>query len=271
MQAHTRESMPMMSPLQDTKRSHSKSAPNVPVKTLPLPLELVFRPDVRGVYNPRKPSLNDDSLVDFEFEPKPEFGSGGPTQDAWLMREAFLRARSLQTGLDAITLTFGRFGKGREDISVPSVKCPTSWKHFDAGSLLGDEFDEWQSLIRAAMTIRMAEWPQLESTYPTHKVDLLCQPMRLAVEWHDGRPTGTIRCSGVLQALVATLQVDALLNAEYRFCACVGCANSFMLRRKDQRYCDDRCKHKQVVRDGRARQGKAPAEIKVPTTERKQQ
>ena len=239
-------------------------------KTVPLPLEIVFRPDVRGTYNSGKGIWDDDSTF-FYFDFEPGVGDDQPVVDAWEMREHFLRPEGSPwfPGLNGITLAFGRFGVGREDISVPDHKLPRPCHVLDSMKLLDEEFHEWQSLIRAAMTTKMSAWPKLERKFPAHKVNLLCQPMRLAVEWQNGRPIGIIRCSGVLQGLIATLQIDALMAAEYRFCACVGCPKSFKVKRKDQRYCDEDCKHRQVVRDGRERQRKAAQQRKSRHTERK--
>lgn len=237
-------------------------------KTVPLPLEIVFRPDVRGTYNSSKGTTDEDStMLFFEFEPG--FGADEPVEDAWEMREHFIGLGLQAVSLDGITLTFGRFGVGREDISVPCHKLPKPCHVLDSMQLLRGEFHEWQSLIRRAMTTKMSAWPNLKPKFPAHKVELLCQPMQLAIEWQNGRPVGLIRCSGVLQALVATLQIDALMEAEYRFCACVGCPKSFKVKRRDQRYCDEFCKHRQVVRDGRERQRKAALQRKSRHTERK--
>jgi hypothetical protein len=242
----------------------------VKTRTVPLPLELVFRPDVRGTYNSNKVTEDEDSIFCF-FDFEPGTGSEEPVEDAWEMRDLFVRPEDPGWGprLDGITLVYGRFGVGREDISVPSHKFPTPCHVLVSMQLLQEEFREWQSLIRAAMTTKMSTWPTLKEKFPAHKVDLLCEPMRLAVEWQDGRPVGIIRCSGILQALIATLQIDALMDAEYRFCACVGCPKSFKVKRKDQRYCDEDCKHRQVVRDGRERQRKAAQQPKSRHTERK--
>jgi hypothetical protein len=242
----------------------------VKTRTVPLPLELVFRPGIRGAYRTNKGTADENNTM-FHFDFEPGSGSDEPVEDAWEMRDLFVRPDDSDWGsrLDGITLVYGRFGVGVEDIWVPYHKIPKPCHVLTALELFQDEFREWQSLIRAAMTTKMIAWPKLEQKFPAHKVNLLCQPIRLAIEWHDGRPTGIVRCSGILQALIATLQIDALMDAEYRFCACVGCPKSFKVKRKDQRYCDEDCKHRQVVRDGREKQRKETKEPKVRHTERK--
>jgi hypothetical protein len=127
-----------------------------------------------------------------------------------------------------------------------------------ASSLLDAEFLNWQSLVRAAMTTKMTAWPQLKREFPPDKITRLCQPMPLGIEWRQGRPTGVITCTGILRALIATLQIDALIGAEYRFCSYAKCGKEFRVTRTDQRYCSGtNCKYNQVVRDGRERQRKA--------------
>jgi|GEM_PF-5139846 hypothetical protein len=227
-------------------------------RTVPLPLEVVFQIAAGGMYNPSRqiPREDEDLTVRFEFEPGG--GSGERIKDAWGMREEFLVAEEEGwiPGIDGMSLAFGRFGVGTEDLSVPLKKLGERYSAFEAKKLLEADYLEWRSLVRAAMGAKMNDWPKLKRKFPAHKVNLLCQPMRLALEWENGRPKGMIQCSGILQAVIATLQVDALMDAEYRFCACRGCRNSFKVKRKDQRYCSDKCKHKQAVRDARSRKRK---------------
>lgn len=242
-----------MRPVQDTKRSHDKKSATPPKKrTVPLPLEIIFRPDQRGTYNRKKVEyLGEDEDV-FQFEFESGGGSTLPVEDPWLMRTDFLRV--VEDGddpLDGVTLVYGRFGVGIKDLTIPSGKLGENCHVVTAMRLLLEEYREWQALVRAAMKTAMSEWPKLKAKFSPRKVDWLCQPMALAVQWRNGRPTGIISCSGILEALIATLQIDALIGAEYRFCACEGCRKCFKVKRKDQRYCDERCKHRQVVRNVR--------------------
>jgi hypothetical protein len=248
-----------MSPVQDTKGSQHKKGSALgekrKIRTAPLPLEVVFRPAERGEYSIREGEYLGEREELYRPDFEPGRGSDEPIEDPWLMREEFLQRDEEDDWTPfngGITLVYGRFGSGDDDLTIPSEKLgkdPVSvWR---VKRLIDDEVLEWQSLIRAAMVTPMERWPTLKKTFPPRKVDLLCRPMALAVEWENGYPRGAIKCTGVLQALVATLQVDALIGAKYRFCACGGCPHSFEVRRKDQRYCSEGCKHKQVVRDGR--------------------
>ena len=45
----------------------------------------------------------------------------------------------------------------------------------------------WRSLIRAAMTTKMNAWPTLKAKFPAVKVNILCEPMALSVEWRNGQ------------------------------------------------------------------------------------
>jgi len=272
-----------MSPVKDTKRSQSKKRAGPPKKrTVPLPLEIVFRPDARGTYDPGKAEwVNAEcesynpmkggfvgEYVRFEFVPHdPEDVLTFPlsdVEDPWLLRNGILFGDvDAAEMLDFFTSSEGRWGVGLDDLLVPKDKFPKDCDWWTARDLLRGEYMEWRSLIRDAMSLKMNEWPKLKAKFPARKVDILCEPMALSVEWQSGRPIGVIGCRGILRALIATLQIDALIGAEYRFCACVGCPKAFKVKRKDQRYCDEDCKHRQVVRDGRERQRKALEQAKA--------
>ena len=222
-------------------------------KTVPLPLEIVFRPGERGVYNCRTGSYCGENDERFQFHFELGDGCNLPVEDPWGMREDILVAdeEAPVCILDGITLVYGRWGIGRDDLTVPSNKLGKRFHVLTAMQVLEEEYEEWVHLIRAAMVTKMSEWPTLKVQFPAGKVAMLCEPMTLSVEWRDGRPTGIIPCAGILRALIATLQIDALIGAEYRFCACIGCNRSFKVKRQHQRYCGDVCKHRQVVRDSR--------------------
>jgi hypothetical protein len=231
-------------------------------RTVPLPLEIVFRVGIGGTYNTARQIPIEDGELTARFEFEPGGGSDGRIKDAWEMREEFLVKEENEDdgipGVVGMSLAFGRFGVGREDLSVPLKKLGKRYSAFEAKRLLEADYSEWRSLVCAAMGTKMNDWPKLKRKFPADKVNLLCQPMRLTVEWENGWPNGIIKCSGILQAVIATLQVDALLNAEYRSCACIGCGKRFKVTRKDQRYCpDSNCKHRQVVRNARSRKRKA--------------
>jgi hypothetical protein len=266
-----------MIPLLGAERSQNKE------NTIPLPLEIVFRPAVQGRYNPDKPRLMGEhaAFIQYDFEPDDIVkGAIEPIENPWLMREEFLSPVAEGIALEGMTLVYGQFGVGPEDISVrvekvfellPDLRSSNSFLRAPVvrgHRLLVDEYTEWRSLVRRAMRTKMSAWPKLKSKYSPEKVDLLCRPMSITVEWRQGRPAGIISCSGIIQALIATLQIDALINAEYRFCACIGCTRSFKVKRQDQRYCSDPCKHRQAVRDVRERQRKT-AQAEGKTTERR--
>lgn len=267
--------MPIVRPVKITKRSHGKRLQiSAPELTIPVPLRVTFEPDVRGVYNTKRCTLVDSEGGDFEYSEENkgregqyvlfdfEPGGGADTQieDPWMMRFIFLQQNENESeypSLDGITLVYGRFGRGSKDLLVPAEKVPGKCHALVALAAFRDEFLEWVSLIGVAMETPMGKWETLKKHFPIRKVDLLRSPMPFTIEWQDGRPTGFIRCSGVLEALIATLQIDELIGAEYRFCACEGCRNTFEVKRQDQRYCSETCKHKQVVRDGRNRARRA--------------
>lgn len=241
-----------MSPIQGTKRSQLKR------KTIPLPLEIVFRP---GVQETRPSQVaeedEDDRTVRLFFEPGGAQTEIAPIEDLWRMREKFLSLEQQNPGLDGMTQAYGRFGIGLADILEPIESLKGKFTNSDIVGFLRKEYLEWQLVVRAAMTKKMSGWPKLQAKFPPDKIARLCQPMPLDIEWRNDRPTGVIRCTNILQAVIATLHIDTLIDAEYRFCACRGCTNSFKVKRRDQRYCSDDCKHRQVVRNSRERPSEA--------------
>jgi hypothetical protein len=232
-------------------------------KAIILPVEIRYCPTLGGTYNLHGAYSNKSDekigVCRFDFVP----GGGSEETDAadpWEMREEFLWP---ETRWEGMTLGWGRFGIGDADISVQSRKLRSRFCAGDAHTLLDEEFLEWQSLVQAAMTTKMAHWPKLKATYPAYKVDLLCRPMAVAIEWQQSWPTGVVDCTGVLQALIATLHIDALMDVEHRHCACRGCREIFKVVRKDHRYCSEDCRHKQVIREIRDRQRKAAEQNKT--------
>jgi hypothetical protein len=161
-------------------------------RTVPLPLEIVFRVEIGGTYNTaRQIAIEDgDQTVRFEFEPGG--GSDERIKDAWEMREEFLVKEENEDdgipGVVGMSLAFGRFGIGREDLSVPLKKLGERYSAFEAKRLLEADYLEWRSMVRAAMGTKMNDWPKLKRKFPADKVNLLCQPMRLVLEWENGRP-----------------------------------------------------------------------------------
>lgn len=251
-----------MRPIKSTKRSQQETTAARPwQRTIPVPLEVVFRPLARGTYNLKRAAIVDSSdeewnlpkeisgsFVRFEFAPGE--GATAVVEDPWRMREDILGDEH-DAHLEGTTLVYGRWGNGAEDLLIPEEKLGEGYSFSTARSALDKECMEWLSLIRSAMTTPPPKWERLKKRFPAFKVDLLCRPVTMSIDWRGGRPFGIIQPSGILQALIATLQIDALMGSKYRFCSCEGCPNSFEVMRKDQRYCSEPCKHRQVVRDGR--------------------
>ena len=136
-----------MSPVQDTKgsrlRKNSGRSKKRKIRTVSLPLEVVFRPAERGVYSIRK----GEYLGEREELFRPDFETGGGAderiEDPWLMREEFLQRDEEDDWAPfngGITLVYGRFGSGDDDLTVPSEKLgedPVSV--FEMRRLIDDE------------------------------------------------------------------------------------------------------------------------------------
>jgi len=251
-----------MRPIQVTKGSQQTK------KTIPLPLEVLFRPEGRGAYDADKTYMTGEAgNIRFRFKEsdvakKYTF----PIEDPWEMRDDFLeKTDSLSIKLRGMTELYGRFAEGEGDFTIPPDKYHRKQKTKTNRHILADEYAEWRSLIRAAMDLEMTKWPELSSRFSPQKTSMLCKPLTLEIEWHQGRPVGIVTCSGILQALVATLQIDALNGARYRFCACENCEKCFRVTRKGRKYCSDDCKHKQIVRNSRGgKKSKSKSTIKIP-------
>jgi len=220
------------------------------IRTVPLGLTVEFRTQGGGLYDLRNCSFleDDDSLLRFDFH-LDKYAAPADIEDPWEMRSEFLDSSEGGSSLLGMTMGWGRFGDNADDLLVSDQQ----FEKRGPGGALEDEYREWRSLFLAAMLLKMDEWPKLKANFDPRKVRQLCNPVPVNVEWRGGHPVGVVKCAAVLPALIATLQVDALMNAKFRFCACVGCSKSFKVKRKDQRYCDEVCKHKQVVRNGRAK------------------
>jgi hypothetical protein len=262
-------------PVKNTKRSR------IDKKSLPLPLQITYQPGAKGTY--------DFKACDFDYENKtvrmkfvPEVGpSDMEMADPWAMRAEFLAPDADWQGM---TLKWGRFGVGSEDILEPvrfnqvlagmitiTPQMLAEKALLDsAPALLDAEFLNWQSLVRTAMTTEMTAWPRLKTKFSPDKITRLCRPMPLEIKWRRGLPAGVVSCSEILPALFATLQIDALMGAERRFCAYAKCGKEFRVTRFDQRYCPGtKCRHNQVVRNSRDRQRKATPPHAARDVERK--
>lgn len=225
-------------------------------KTLPLPLEITYLP-TRGMGRAKieVEEAGDERVVRLSLR-----SSGAPAQvtlpeDPWKLRDEFLGLELTGEGLRQAKRRFGFIWLGiLEQLGRPSLEV-----NDDAvARLVRNEFREWQSLLRVALTTQKDRWPQLVAKFSPAKVGLLCRPLPMVVDWREGLPAGIIRCTNTLEALIATVWIDAVLGAKYRFCACRGCTKPpFMVKRRRQIYCDDDCKHLQVVRNIREREQKS--------------
>jgi hypothetical protein len=88
-------------------------------------------------------------------------------------------------------------------------------------------------------------------------MDILLQPLPIKLEWREGKPVGTMILRTVIDAVVASIQIDKLLGAEFRYCARPDCKKPFQIESRHQRiYCSTDCAHYMAVKNSRARAAK---------------
>jgi hypothetical protein len=232
-----------MRPDQDTNRSQAKN------KILPLPLEIAYLPtDRKGRARFEIEETGEERVVRLSIKPGGAPAKVSTPEDPWQLRDEFLSLELTPEGLKQAQSRFSFIWLGiLEQLGKPGQEVNDS----AVDRLVRDELKVWQSLLRAALTTRKDRWPKLAAKFSPAKVGILCRPLPLEVDWREGLPAAIIRCTSALEAMIATVWIDAVLGAEYRFCACRGCTKPqpFKMRRRGQKYCDDDCKHLQVVRN----------------------
>jgi hypothetical protein len=222
-------------------------------KTIPLPLEINYLPSgqtVRARITVRE--TEGERISHWSLRPGDTPIKVATPEDPWQLRDEFLSLTLTGEGLGQARSRFGFIWLG---VFAQFVNPDQELTDDAVDELFLDELREWQSLLRAALTTKKDRWPELTAKFSPVKVDLLCQPLSLVVDWREGLPAAVIHCDSPLKALIATVWIDALLGTEHHFCACRGCTKPqpFKVKRRNQIYCDDDCKHLQVVRNGRRR------------------
>jgi hypothetical protein len=114
-------------------------------------------------------------------------------------------------------------------------------------------FGQWQSLLREAMIRPAREWVALKSEFQKSHVRLSLQP-RIAFDWGGETPKAIIFAQTALEAIIATIQIDKLIGAEFRVCARHDCKNPpFRVEARHKIFCLPDCAHLVAVRRSRER------------------
>jgi hypothetical protein len=152
--------------------------------------------------------------------------------DAWETRDEFL---SLNTTVD-LTKFLQRTG------------CFTLWSDYFR------DLREWQDLIGKLLVTNPQHWPKLSQVFDRRKVKLILREDKphCGFNWSSGKPQAYLWAGFTLRAIVATIQVDHLRDAKFRFCMKADCGKPYEVTAGYRKlYCDQACAHHASVRRNR--------------------
>jgi hypothetical protein len=149
----------------------------------------------------------------------------------WALRADFLTAQSPTAMLTFLCRT-GPFS-GRKE-----------WPQSD---LCG-----WQQIIRKLMTRSRRRWSALALS--DYAKEVIHRSRKMTIELWRSDGGAALVAFNTLEALLATVHVDQLRGARFKFCARPDCRRPFDLTSRHKRkYCSDECGHLMAVRAARAR------------------
>lgn len=178
--------------------------------------------------------VDDAGLAVFDSTPQtPQ--SAGALFDGWSIRERFLSITQVADLAQFLSRT-GRF------------------------SIFPDSFSgltEWQEVFRRLMATRPAQWPKLKNSdsVSSHKLTAALKETapRLQFRWKEGSAALVLYAGFTLRAIVATIQIDHLSGAQFRFCQRADCGQVYRVTSGHRRiYCSHECGHLVSIRRGRA-------------------
>lgn len=161
--------------------------------------------------------------------------------DAWKVRNQFFGLKSEEQFLSFLNRT-GYFslqvGKGL-------------WGY--------QEFLQWQSLLREFLKRRPPTWGKWLDGL-SHRKELYVTAVRIHVDfkvqfhWKGKQHTALILAKDTLTAMLATVYIDHLRGARFRFCARPDCRKPYeVTTRHKRKYCRMYCGHLESLRRSRAR------------------
>lgn len=109
----------------------------------------------------------------------------------------------------------------------------------------------WQDLLGKMLQRNPQRWPELATAYGAGKLMAVRRVSTFYTRfaWSEGRPSCSIHATTTLAALVATIHVDHLRGARFRFCKRPDCGQPYEVTSKHQRlYCSQYCAHFQSLR-----------------------
>ena len=178
----------------------------------------------------RVPSPDSDTAR-FHFMQNPDILPHGPF-DPWKLRENFL-AWPIEDWKSFVSLTgsLGPFQVSKRD------------------------FERWQNFLKAALVCPPSKWKTLQEKFGVSgRIRLVAPAFSVRFEWNSDAPIARITTNSSLEAIIATIWVDALQGAEFRTCARSDCKNPpFRVEARQKIYCSPDCAHLVAVRNSRKR------------------
>jgi len=197
-------------------------------KILSIPVSITFR------ILPCRWMVRKETYNSKEFVGKPS-APNGVCLDAYEVREEFLKVSNPDEILGFLNKT-GVF------------------KIFPATRTTVENFHDWQAQVRLLMTHSPVNWKERISD------DFLWlmsrnDAFKIRFAWTAEGYSGNIWVGLTLVAILATIHLDHLRKAEFRFCSREDCGMPYEITSHHERkYCTEYCAHIESVRKTRARQ-----------------
>jgi len=158
--------------------------------------------------------------------------------DAWSVREQFFNL-STKAELLAFLQQVGRFAP--QSAGEEWWELETLWT--------------WKRVLRETLTHSPARWKTLKLMGGWEQADLVeralndATTMPIRFRWQDALYFAVIEARDAVTAMIATIYIDHLRKAKFRFCARHDCGKAFELTSKHKRiYCDFYCAHLESLR-----------------------
>jgi hypothetical protein len=117
-------------------------------------------------------------------------------------------------------------------------------------------FAEWQKLLKRAMVLPPNEWPTLAKgkEFNPGFIRALTRDLAFSFEWKDRTPIARVTVRPSVQAVILSIQLDKLQEAEFKVCARPDCQEPpFRVGARSKEYCSYDCAHLMAVRSSRKR------------------
>lgn len=179
------------------------------------------------------------------FSFRPRNISNAKILDAWAVREEFLGVKNPVAALDFLNKT-GRF-------ILYSLKDELH------------NFSEWQELIRQLIKTKPKDWEKPCTSYSSDmwRIVKYSQKYGFDFDYRDLHPHGTVFAGLTLTAILATVHIDHLRGAKFKFCARKDCGRPYEITSRHRRkFCSMYCAHFTGVRRSRAKKKKSLSRIR---------